>query len=406
VAKVRISKQAIDQAMQAAQLLSSPVRLYDDNLKGFGFTAAKSGGGSFFIEYRLASRGTAKQRYTLGAAGPLTPASAREIAQQLLGSVARGIDIQAAKEAERAKAAGMRFSELCAAYFDFRDDGSRYWHELRNIYRREVPAVLGNRPAELLTKADIRRMLDLTRQKSPNTERWLFAPLNGMFKWAIERGIVSSNPAADLTPPAPPVRRDRVLSQAELSTVLRAASGMGHPWRPFYLLLILTAARRNEVAGMRWAELDLENALWTIPGERTKNGQAHALELPQMAVGLLQGLPRSPSGYVLTTTERTPVSGYSKAKTALDAKLAELGEVAPWRIHDLRRTFATHAAEYLAIDEGVIERLLNHISTTQGGLKGVYQRQEYRAKRREAMEAWGRYVENLQAGSALAVSNA
>ena len=125
-----------------------------------------------------------------------------------------------------------------------------------------------------------------------------------------------------------------------------------------------------------------------------------------MAVGLLQGLPRSPSGYVLTTTERTPVSGYSKAKTALDAKLAELGEVAPWRIHDLRRTFATHAAEYLAIDEGVIERLLNHISTTHGGLKGVYQRQTYRDKRRAAMEAWGRYVENLQAGSALAVSNA
>ena len=97
-----------------------------------------------------------------------------------------------------------------------------------------------------------------------------------------------------------------------------------------------------------------------------------------MAVSLLQSIPKSPSGYVLTTTERTPVSGYSKAKTALDAKLAELGDVAPWRIHNLRRTFATHAAEYLAIDEGVIERLLNHISTTQGGLKGVYQRQEYR----------------------------
>ena len=79
-----------------------------------------------------------------------------------------------------------------------------------------------------------------------------------MFKWAIERGIVTANPAADLTPPAPPVRRDRVLSQAELGAVLKAADRLHYPWRHFYLLLILTAARRDEVAGMRWAELDLE----------------------------------------------------------------------------------------------------------------------------------------------------
>jgi integrase len=115
-----------------------------------------------------------------------------------------------------------------------------------------------------------------------------------------------------------------------------------------------------------------------------------------MAVRILESLGGNRTGFVLTTTGRTPVSGYSKAKRALDARMTALGAKEPWRIHDLRRTFATHAAEYLGIDEGVIERLLNHASAT-GGLKGVYQRQEYRQKRRDAMEAWGRYIAGLLA---------
>ena len=134
-------------------------------------------------------------------------------------------------------------------------------------------------------------MLDLTRQKSPNLERWVYEQLSCIFRWAIERGHMTANPATGLTPPAPTVRRDRVLSQAELAIVLKTVDGLSYPWRPFYLLLILTAARRDEVAGMRWAEMDLEGALWSLPGARTKNGRPHALELPEMAVRLLQSLP-------------------------------------------------------------------------------------------------------------------
>jgi integrase len=197
-----------------------------------------------------------------------------------------------------------------------------------------------------------------------------------------------------------------VLTQAELALVLRVVDGMGYPWRPFYLLLILTACRRDEAAGARWEEISLEEAIWRIPKERTKNGKPHALELCEMAVELLQELPRSPSGYVLTTNNRSPISGYSKAKRALDAKLAELGSgVAPFRIHDLRRSAATHMAEYLNADESLIERILGHMTFT-GGLKGIYQRQTYAVKKRALMAEWGAYVEKLQSGSALAVSNA
>ena len=233
----------------------------------------------------------------------------------------------------------MKFGEVWGSYFDFKDDGSRYWRDIRGVYRREIPEDLASKAAALVTRADLRHVLDTTRQKSPNLERWLYEPLNVMFKWAIERELVPANPAAGLTPPAPPIRRDRVLTQAELVLVLKAVDGMGYPSRQFYMVLILTACRRDEAAGMRWDEVDLGQALWRIPKERTKDKREHALELPQMAVELLRGLPRSPSCYVLTTNNRSPISGYSKAKAALDARLAELGDVAPFRftISDARR---------------------------------------------------------------------
>ena len=182
---------------------------------------------SLSTEFR--GEATQNQRFVLGKAGHLTPDSARKAAQQALGAVAKGRVSQAAKQAERARADGIKFEELIGAYFDFRDDGSRYWSSARALYRREVPTVLGARAATLITRADLRRMLDKTRAKSPNVERWLYTPLNGMFRWAIERGHVASNPAADLTPPAVPPSRDRVLSEAELALVLRASAEMGAP---------------------------------------------------------------------------------------------------------------------------------------------------------------------------------
>jgi integrase len=229
MAKVRISQTSVGQALQDAKLSGSAVRIYDTSLTGFGFRAAVSGGGSYFLEYRLPTRGVSTQRYRLGAHGQLNPTDARELAQRLSGEVLRGIDIQAQKQTARSQAAGMRFAGLIEAYFNFRDDGTRYWQDIRGVFRREVPVALGNLPVELLTRADIRRLLDSARQKSPNVERWLFVPLNPMFTWAIERGYMEASPATGLSRPALWKSRERVLSQAELKAFLRAADSLSYP---------------------------------------------------------------------------------------------------------------------------------------------------------------------------------
>ena len=157
---------------------------------------------------------------------------------------------------------------------------------------------------------------------------------------------------------------------------------------------------------MHWREIDSQRAVWTIPAERTKNGEEHQVDLSPQALAILESLPGERQGLAFSTTSKTAVSGFSKAKARLDrVMLEELSRQAddrsqsqnmkPWRTHDLRRTMATLMGEELEIDPGVIERLLNHLSGSQGGLQGVYQRQQYRGKRKAAMLAWGAFIERL-----------
>jgi integrase len=161
---------------------------------------------------------------------------------------------------------------------------------------------------------------------------------------------------------------------------------------------------------MMWEELDLERGIWRLPSAeeyqpaRTKNGEEHIVDLSPAAVDILAALPGERRGLVFTTTGTTSVSGFSKVKDRLDALMAgelqrELNQpdykLKPWRTHDLRRTAATWMGEQLDADQGVVERILNHVSGTQGGLMGIYQRQEYREKRRNALLAWGVFITRL-----------
>jgi integrase len=154
---------------------------------------------------------------------------------------------------------------------------------------------------------------------------------------------------------------------------------------------------------MRWVELSLDGdePTWTIPGLRAKNKKEHTVPLAPATVALIRSIKRmDKSEYVLTTTGKTPISGFSKGKTALDkAMLArmreqapDLVEVADWRLHDLRRTFASGMAQ-IGQPIHIVERLLNHISGSFAGIVGVYQRYEFAAEKRTAVLAWALHLE-------------
>jgi integrase len=144
-----------------------------------------------------------------------------------------------------------------------------------------------------------------------------------------------------------------------------------------------------------------------VPADRAKNGVAHIVPLNQLSMAELDRLAGVPEGeeqpkwpkdgLVLSTTGKTPISGITKAKTALDAAIAKAREGKPlphWRIHDLRRTMAT-GFQKLGVRFEVTEAVLNHVSGARGGVAGVYQRHHWKDEKRGALDAWARRLEAL-----------
>jgi integrase len=165
-------------------------------------------------------------------------------------------------------------------------------------------------------------------------------------------------------------------------------------------LLMLTGQRREEVAGMTWAEISEGLATWTIPGTRTKNGVPHLVPLSQPVRELLQGLLSGPEALQRGHQDRraklalvfpgergTPFSGWSKAKSALDTASGVSG----WWLHDLRRTLAT-GLQRLGVRLEVTEAVLNHLSGSRAGIVGIYQRHDWAEEKRSALDAWSAHL--------------
>jgi integrase len=163
-------------------------------------------------------------------------------------------------------------------------------------------------------------------------------------------------------------------------------------------MLILTGQRREEVAGMTWAELSDDLAVWTIPASRAKNGKTHVVPLPEPAREILRNAHRL-GDYVFATRER-PFSTWAAAKNALD----KCSGVTDWRLHDLRRTVAT-GLQRLGVRLEVTEAVLNHTSGSRGGIVGVYQRHTWADEKRQALEAWAGRVMDIVEGRGTATNN-
>ncbi len=381
--------------------------LWDTEAKGFGCKATPGGKKVYLVQYRLGGRAGTAQRVTLGTHGKITADQARKMALAELGKIAAGQDTAGAKREERRKLAAETFKDVALRYLSTNGEDNKSWPETRRILERNAMPMLGCRPMAVITRGEIAALLDQTKQRSHSVARALFAQLRPLFKWARDREIIEHNPIADFKGPSPLPDRKRKLNLTEVRAFWKATAALDYPWAPFFQLLLLTGQRREEVAGMRWAEIDLEKGLWRLPSkeeyqpQRTKNGEEHFVDLSPQALAILNGLPGVWTHYVFTTTGRTSVSGFSKAKRRLDSLMkAELGgELRDWRVHDLRRTVSTLMGDDgLRIDPAVIDRIQNHVTSLKANMRGPYQLQELREARREALLLWGAYVEKLTSG--------
>lgn len=431
MASKRISKRTVD----ACQPGEKQALLWDSDLTGFGLRVMPSGVKTYVYQYRMGGRGSPTRRYTIGRHGALTAEQAREVAEGLSLSVAKGIDpieeeraIDEAKQRAKADAVAkaVRDRELAfSAYAEtFLDKGlksatrDRTKQGYRGAITNHIAPVLGDTPVTAIRATDLHRVLDRIPAGQPAVRRIVFAVMRMLFRWAVEREDIASNPTDSMKAPEAPESRDRTLLDGELALALRAAAEMAKPFGPYFELLFATAQRRDEVAGLNWSELDRVRAEWTLPGNRSKNGEANIVPLNATAMAVLDRLagqegaaePAWPKrGLVFTTNGEAPISGYSRAKTRLDAAMLKLarkdaetaGEdpdevtLDPWRLHDARRTVAT-ALQRLGIRFEVTEAVLNHVSgASRSGVAGVYQRYGWGPEKRTALEAWDAHCRAL-----------
>jgi integrase len=232
----------------------------------------------------------------------------------------------------------------------------------------------------------------LDRIEAPVATNRVHSIVRKFFNWAVENDLIANSPVAGIKPPNPETSRDRVLTDDELKAVWREAEKVGYPFGSILQLLILTGQRRGEVTGMMWSELDLDAGLWVLPRERVKNNRRHEVPLSRQAVAILRALPRigdkcsgSAHSYVFTLNGTAPYNGF-KAKDRFDVGIA------PWTVHDLRRTCASGMAR-LGTNLVVIEKVLNHVSGSLAGIVGVYRRHEFAAEKRAALQQWADHVE-------------
>lgn len=373
--------------------------LWDSELRGFGLKVTPAGGKSYLVQYRAGhGRGSPTRRVTIGKHGsPWTPATARKEALRLLGMVAGGADPAGEKSAKRKEQKAPR-NTVRAVAEDWlkRDQGSnRRLPEVRRILDRDVLPAIGDKPIADLRKRDVIEMVDgITDRGSGIMANRTLAIVKRLLTWAAGRDIVESNVAQFVEPPADETRRDRVLSDGELVDIWHAADAQGGPYGAGVKLLMLTAARREEIFALSEDELDLAAAAIRLPASRTKVKEGRTIPLSPQAVVILEALPRLAGPYLLSATGERPWRDFSRSKRSLDKRLSGMR---PWVLHDLRRGCAT-GLQRLGARLETIEAVLGHVSGSRRGIVGTYQKHAFETEARQALDAWGRHIEALLTG--------
>lgn len=392
----RIGKRVVD-AMRSAGVAGF---LWDEDIKGFGMKVTSSGAASYVLQYRMGGRESKTRRYTIGGHGsPWTPATARAEAERLSLLIAQGTDPTEAEKQRRREAVDLAFDNY-ADRFAQSCTGKGWITLVKRSFRLHAKPVLGNKPLPQITRADIVAVFDRMPTEQVANKRNVFAVLRRMFRWAVSRGDIERSPMEGMETPPPVKPRDRWLSDEELPRIWKQAPKTHHCFGPIVRLLITTGQRREEVAGLAWEELNRAERMWTLRGERTKNGEPNNVPLNDLAVAVLDGVaggtnwPRR--GKVFPTSTGGPFTGYHKGKMKLDQLIETDGgePIPPWRLHDLRRTLAT-GFQRLGVRFEVTEAVLNHVSGSRSGVAGIYQRHDWKDEKREALQSWNDHIVGL-----------
>jgi integrase len=377
------------------------LEIWDTTVSGLCVRCSNSGDVSWSVRARLTDG--RRTRVSLGGWPAIGVKSARKAALAVLADVTRGRDPTGDKRANRAAALARKKALTVSMALDrWQAAKTERWtprtaEGVASTIRLGIPPALCKRPLDEVRRADWIAIIELARPRGAGAVRSLYSAISAFLSYAEAAGLIEQHPlprrgAAMFAPLSRP--RERSLTDQELVRVWNAAACLGPYACCFARLLILTGARRSEVAGIVCGEINLEAAIWRIPGSRAKNRVTRQIALGPLALAELRAV--WPPDCTVANNRRllaqrggAALSDFSMRKRRLDATAG----VSDWCWHDLRRVFRSGLAR-LRVPDGVAEAALGHVSG-RPPLARVYDRHDRSAEAAAALLAWQAHVAQL-----------
>ncbi len=404
--KTRLQDQKIRSAKAPA---GGRLELKDSNVDGLMIRVTRNGAKSFSLVFKVpgehpggpsktgAPRKGRPHRMTLGSYPLLSLADARDQARKLLEQVDQGIDPRPARDRTALESYSNTVSAVAKRFVAQECKGHiKSWRRVERTLAMHVLPALGTKLIADIKRADINKLIDVLVDEDreggpmPGAAREVRKHVHHLFDFAVDRGIIDSNPAHKLKRKILKSTNGdahRALEDDELKAIWQAACEIGYPFGDWVRLLMLTGARRGEWAEASRSEIDFGSRTHNIPARRYKTGIPHAVPLTDVAWGIIEGLPVWNEGDFLFST-----TGGVKAINSADAAKKKIdrltGPMAKWSFHCFRVTAETRMVK-LGINPDHFQAVLGHVKQ---GMQKVYNRHDYMDEKREALDLYAKHL--------------
>ena len=386
--------------------LKDPGKYFDGG--GLYLELTKTNGRYWRWKYR---HGGKEKRLAFGVYPGISLKEARERAAEARKTLDAGNDPGELRKTAKAKEAHDHANTLEAVTLEWIVHQSGRWSEshrerIKDSLQADIFPRLGARPLASIKPGEVMAAIKAVEKRGAGeTAGRILQRVKAVYRWAVSHERIESNPMQDLVGAEilkpRQVRHRAAMADKDLPDFLpRLDSYEGDPLTVLALrLLMLTATRPGEVRGARWAEFDLDTALWIIPPERMKMRAEHRVPLSRQALDVLKAAQVLSGGRDLVFP-----SPYYQGKdqplseNTFNSALTRMGYKGTATAHGFRALFSTVANER-GMSPDVIERQLAHKERNE--IRAAYHRSTYMQERARLMQWWADYLDGRRAGNVI-----
>lgn len=364
---------------------------------GFGIRVTPNGVKTWVYRYKINGK---TDKLTLGHYPTMSLANAKKRFMELSGLRKDGDNPKELIREQEQKETNTVEKLILEWYFGYAEKSRKRPQQIKQQIDADIIPLLGNMALDKIQTKDITKALDtIVARGAPIHANRVLSTIKQAFNYGASRGSLQHNPASnirsrDIGGLEKP--RERFLSMDEIKKIWsfldNEKSYMTFHTKSAIKIILLTGVRTSELRLARWSEFDFEKSLWLIPAENSKCGTIIKIHLSPQVKSILNDLRKiCNTGYAIYGVDHNKPLSENALSRAINRIQKRIG-IPQWTAHDLRRTFATQLGETLRADPVVIEKCLGH---KMPRIMATYNKNEMLPERKETLNRWGQYIENL-----------